>query len=99
MTSPEELYKTLKQSIISLLEENNTLRNKNVFLERRVKLLERELIEMRNDNEKMKDKNEALKIANAISGNSTHRRFMKSKINHLTKEIDKCIQLIHYTNG
>ncbi len=98
MASSEELYKTLKQSIISLLKENNTLRNKNAFLERRLKFLERELTEMRNENEKMKDKNDVLKIANAISGSSTHGRLMKNKINHLTKEIDKCIHLIHYTN-
>ncbi|MFV0529835.1 MAG: hypothetical protein ACK5MD_00150 [Flavobacteriales bacterium] len=99
MESAEELYKILKNKILDILKENKRSKNQIIDLEEEIIFLKEKLSEQRIRSEELKDKNNALKIANAVGGNKEYRRLMKHKVNHLVKEIDKCIQLIDYTDS
>ena len=98
MESTKKLYKTLEDKILLLLRVNKKTKDQIVDLEVEMSVLKQKLAEQRTINEELKDKNEALKVANAVGGNKEHRRLMKNKVNSLVKEIDKCIQLVDYTD-
>lgn len=77
-----------------LLEKYQTQKHEFTVLREKNKELTHRFKAQLEENIRLKETNELLKTANAILGNQEYKKSMKSRINLLIRQIDRCIDQI-----
>ena len=80
----------LEANLSNLKSLINKLRDENLEFSKDLRLKDESLLKQKNQLKEWKDKYHSLKIANTFLG-SDDKSLTKLKINHLIKELDKCI--------
>lgn len=99
MNQSESNFIKLEQKLHQLLVAYKDIKKENNSLEQETEALKLSLKEARIESARLKDENERLKVANAMLGESEHRRLMKLRVNRLIKELDVCMAQIKNTKG
>lgn len=94
MMKYEERFSELERQVTFLLKTKKRLEKEVEEKQSEIESLLKERVLLRNKNQTLEDINNKLKIANALQGNTEHRRLMKLKINQLIKEIDLCMAAV-----
>ncbi|XOD67893.1 MAG: hypothetical protein ACMUEL_08375 [Flavobacteriales bacterium Tduv] len=87
----EDLLAQLKQKLATLLASYRDQKHAIAELKEESQKLKQKLKEQQAVNLELKQANEWLKIANAMLGDKSDKKLMKSKINLLVRKIDQCI--------
>lgn len=99
MNQSESNFIKLEQKLHQLLVAHNDIKKEKSSLKEEIEALKQSLKESRIESAKLKDENDRLKVANAMLGESEHRRLMKLRVNRLIKELDVCMAQIKNTKG
>lgn len=99
MNQSESNLIILEQKLYQLIGAYQNIKKEKKTLEEEIEALKQSLKSSRTDVLKLKDETEKLKVANAMLGDSEHRRLMKLRVNKLIKELDVCITQIKNVKG
>ncbi len=99
MNQSESNLIILEQKLYQLIGAYQNIKKEKKTLEEEFEALKQNLKSSRADVLKLKDETEKLKVANAMLGDSEHRRLMKLRVNKLIKELDVCIAQVKNVKG
>lgn len=91
MNQSESNLIILEQKLYRLVGAYQNIKKKKKTLEEEIEALKQNLRASRAEILRLNDETEKLKVANALLGDTEHRRLMKLRVNKLIKELDVCI--------
>ncbi|MFJ1329464.1 hypothetical protein [Capnocytophaga canimorsus] len=86
-----QLVESLKQKVVSLGKQFQSLREENQNLRSSIESLEQKNSELEKQLILWRERYDTLKVANSILGSNENKTEAKLKINALIREIDACI--------
>ncbi|MFJ1424694.1 hypothetical protein ACILD6_01190 [Capnocytophaga canimorsus] len=86
-----QLVESLKQKVVSLGKQFESLREENQNLRSSIESLEQKKSEFEKQLILWRERYDTLKVANSILGSNENKTEAKLKINALIREIDACI--------
>lgn len=99
MNQGESNFVKLEQKLHQLVVAYKDIKKEKNSLKEEIEALKQSLKESRIESAKLKGENDRLKVANAMLGESEHRRLMKLRVNRLIKELDVCMAQIKNSKG
>lgn len=99
MNQNELNFIKLEQGVRKLAAAYKSSIKENKALEEEIEALNNKISKLSSEALTMKSDNEQLKVANALLGDESHRRLMKTRVNKLIKELDVCISQIKNEKG
>ncbi|MFV0304130.1 MAG: hypothetical protein ACK5IC_01450 [Moheibacter sp.] len=99
MNQSESNFIKLEQKLHQLVGAYHDIKKEKETLVEEIEVLKKSLKSSRTEVLSLKDDNERLRVANAMLGESEHRRLMKLRVNKLIKELDVCIAQIKNEKG
>ncbi len=91
MSKNSSLLSDVEKQTAVLVKAYKELKQENSLLENELKSMQERLAMCKANVRELEEINQQMKVANAMLGNSEHRRLMKLKINKLIREVDACI--------
>lgn len=95
MESLEKYIGQLTDRVEQLVRDHGVLKRENELLRQKNVKLEQLVIDQKNALEELEEQNKVVKIAHAVMDDEEDRREQKKRLNHLVREIDKCIALLN----
>ena len=90
-----KVFSVLENNIQHLLLDINRKNKKLTELEQALDLKQQNLDKLKTERILLNEQIQNLQLNSALSGNSEHKRLMKSKINRIIREVDNCIENIN----
>lgn len=95
MTAQEhELVRQLETRVRQLLLQDKGLQEKHHLLEEQIAALDKQIGELVERNQELEKQYSDLKLAKILELGDSDTRNARQRINHLAREVDKCIALL-----
>ena len=95
MTAQEhELVRQLETRVRQLLLQDKGLQEKHHLLEEQIAALDKQIDELVERNQELEKQYSDLKLAKILELGDSDTRNARQRINHLAREVDKCIALL-----
>ena len=85
----------IRIKVEKLVEENRLLKNENESMRDRIEGLERTVELQKNTLSELTEQNKLIKLAKKLNPEDSDTEEIKSKVNELIREIDRCIDLLN----
>ena len=85
----------IRTKVEKLVEENRLLKNENESMRDRIEGLERTVELQKNTLSELTEQNKLIKLAKNLNPEDSDTEEIKSKVNELIREIDRCIDLLN----
>jgi predicted nuclease with TOPRIM domain len=85
----------IRIKVVKLVEENRLLKNENESMRDRIEGLERTVELQKNTLSELTEQNKLIKLAKNLNPEDSDTEEIKSKVNELIREIDRCIDLLN----
>jgi len=95
MEKRNSVFESLKAKVEILVREHKKLHDKVLLQEKKQQELMQLIENQKNTIKNLEESNKIAKLAQAISQESENTSDVKSKINELVREIDKCMALLN----
>jgi regulator of replication initiation timing len=85
----------VRDKVENLLKENSLIKGENDAMRDRIAALERTVELQKNTLSELTEQNKLIKLAKNLTLEDSDTAEMKTKVNELIKEIDRCIDLLN----